>query len=56
MTTNKVFNQNIQEMRTLITNAVEQEEIKAKILPHGYTDEKMLALQNLRWCEHIVRA
>lgn len=47
MSTNKVFNQNIQEMRTLITNAVEQEEIKTKIAPHGYTDEKMLLLKNL---------
>ncbi len=47
MTSNKIFNQSMQEMRTLITNATEQAEVKAMIAPHGYTDEKMLALSNL---------
>lgn len=47
MATNKIFNQNMQKMRTLIKNAVEQKEVKTVIAPHGYTDEKMLALSNL---------
>ena len=47
MRSNKLFNQSMQDMRTLIRNSVEQEEIKTKIAPHGYTDEKMGVLNEL---------